>query len=233
MSRLPFSMATMIAAVFVIAVGCAALRFANDFWAGTLFTAALIVLLYALLALIVRRGSVRLFWAGFALFGWVYMLLTVGPWFSDHVRESFVSPTLLRLLHARLATPASAPAPSSPGQLVAWLRTDGTIWINGQATAEEDLVAYFQQIKSGQRKPELLICDYDPSLQHLHTAVRDAAFKAGLGGYNGIVLGLSPDLSDFERVGQSLFTILFALRGGVVARVLLAPGNSAARSNDQ
>jgi hypothetical protein len=79
MTRLRFSVAQSMAIVLVVGVGVAALRAASLVWASAVFTLTVLVLLTAVLAAMARRGRTRMTWAGFALFGWVYLGTTFGP----------------------------------------------------------------------------------------------------------------------------------------------------------
>jgi hypothetical protein len=63
----------------VVAVGVAALRFASELWAGVLLMLTLGVLGAAVLAFHERSGASRAWWRGFALFGWGYVVLAMGP----------------------------------------------------------------------------------------------------------------------------------------------------------
>jgi hypothetical protein len=80
MSRLRFSLAQSMAIVLLIGVGLAALHSASVLWSSAVFTLTVAVLSAAILGAMARRGRVRMTWAGFALFGWVYLGTTFGPW---------------------------------------------------------------------------------------------------------------------------------------------------------
>lgn len=75
MKDLRFSLASLMAAVAFIAVGLAALRNPSAFVASTILTLTVSVLLCSTLAALVRHGTRRNFWIGFALFGWVYLFV--------------------------------------------------------------------------------------------------------------------------------------------------------------
>jgi hypothetical protein len=101
--RLPrFSIAGLMGLVVVVAVGVAALRFANELWAGVLLLTALGVLGAAVLAFHERTGSRRAWWRGFALFGWGYVALAMGPWASEAVAPHLPTTAGLVALYARL-----------------------------------------------------------------------------------------------------------------------------------
>jgi uncharacterized membrane protein YhfC len=70
MYRPTISIRMLLAVVAFIALACTALVWANGIWATTLFTVALGVLLFAVVAAILRRGVKQAFWIGFAVFGW-------------------------------------------------------------------------------------------------------------------------------------------------------------------
>ena len=80
MTRLRFTLAQLMAAVIFIGLGFAALRSASLLWASAVFTLTVAVLSAAILGAMARRGRARMTWAGFALFGWVYLGTTFGPW---------------------------------------------------------------------------------------------------------------------------------------------------------
>jgi hypothetical protein len=80
MTRLRFSIAQSMAIVLLIGVGLAALRSGSALWSSAVFTLTVAVLSAAVLGAMARGGRVRVTWAGFALFGWVYLATTFGPW---------------------------------------------------------------------------------------------------------------------------------------------------------
>jgi hypothetical protein len=84
MTRLRFTLAELMAAVIFIELGFAALRSASPLWASAVFTLTVAVLLVAVLGAMARRGRARMTWAGFALFGRVYLGTTFGPWATVH-----------------------------------------------------------------------------------------------------------------------------------------------------
>lgn len=74
--RLRFSLASLIGAVAIIAISCAALRYPSRLWVHTMFTVTVGVLLLGTLAALLHRGNDRSFWVGFGLFGWAYLLMS-------------------------------------------------------------------------------------------------------------------------------------------------------------
>ena len=79
MSRIRFSIASLLVAVLFVAVGFAALRESSELWDSGVFTLVLTVLLTSILLAIHRTESRRAFWTGFALFGWTYLALSLVP----------------------------------------------------------------------------------------------------------------------------------------------------------
>jgi hypothetical protein len=80
MTRLRFTLAQLMATVIFIGLGFAALRSASLLWASAVFTLTVAVLSAAILGAMARRRRARMTWAGFALFGWIYLGTTFGPW---------------------------------------------------------------------------------------------------------------------------------------------------------
>ncbi len=72
-----FSLASLLFLVLIAALGCAALVNANDTWRQSMVTLVLSVLLIATLAAAVNRS--RAFALGFAVAGWIYLLLVFIP----------------------------------------------------------------------------------------------------------------------------------------------------------
>lgn len=79
MSRtIRFSIAGLMGAVLIVAIGLAALRSASEIWAGVIFLSTCGVLALAIVGIFCRREAERAWWLGFALFGWGYMALASG-----------------------------------------------------------------------------------------------------------------------------------------------------------
>jgi hypothetical protein len=96
-----FSIATLIVVVLLCGVAVAALKQASDVWVGVLLAITLLLLGIALLGALQRKGASRAFWQGFAIFGWGYLVLTMGPWFREQVGARLVTFQLLDYLHAK------------------------------------------------------------------------------------------------------------------------------------
>ena len=79
MRRFRFTIASLLVVVLFVAVGFAALRESNDLWESGVFTLTLAALLISILLAVHRTESRRAFWIGFALFGWIYLGLSLVP----------------------------------------------------------------------------------------------------------------------------------------------------------
>jgi hypothetical protein len=79
MGRTQFSLASLMAVVFFIALGIAALLNATALWASVLFMFTVALMSAAILGAIACRGRTRMTWAGVAIFGWVYLGIVFGP----------------------------------------------------------------------------------------------------------------------------------------------------------
>ena len=79
MGKPRFRIASLLVAIMVLGVGFAALRASNDLWDSGVFTVSLAVMLFAILLSVHHTESGRSFWMGFALFGWVYLGLSLAP----------------------------------------------------------------------------------------------------------------------------------------------------------
>jgi hypothetical protein len=97
MTRLRFTLAQLMVLVLVLGFGFAALRNADHYWANATYTIAILSVSTALLGAIVRRGTARVPWIGYAVFGWTYILLELLPsWTpSGFGFERVARPTLM------------------------------------------------------------------------------------------------------------------------------------------
>jgi hypothetical protein len=79
MRRFRFNIASLLVIVLFVAVGFAALRESTDLWESGVFILAIGVLLTSILLDVHRTESRRAYWIGFAVFGWIYLALTLVP----------------------------------------------------------------------------------------------------------------------------------------------------------
>ncbi len=79
MPRFRFTIGSLIGFVVICAVAFAALKESSDWWERGTFTLTLLVLLTSVLLASHRTGARRAYWLGFALFGCVYLGLSLIP----------------------------------------------------------------------------------------------------------------------------------------------------------
>jgi hypothetical protein len=77
--RFRFTIASMMAAILIIAVGFAALRTNSVFWGGMILFTTLALLCGAIFMSLAESGPSRLAWIGCAVFGWPCFILGFGP----------------------------------------------------------------------------------------------------------------------------------------------------------
>ena len=80
MATFRISIAGLLGIVAVIAIWLAGMRSASSLWTTAAATVTFVLLLTALLAGRLLDGTDRAFWAGFALFGWSYLVLVNWDW---------------------------------------------------------------------------------------------------------------------------------------------------------
>ena len=95
MTRLQVTLAQLMALVLFLGLGLAALRNANGLWASLTYTVAIVMISAAPLGAAARRGNRRLRWAGFAVFGWIYVLIAQLPGMEAHFGRGRLQKPLL------------------------------------------------------------------------------------------------------------------------------------------
>ncbi len=98
MRRLRFSIGSLIGFILICGVGIAALKESSDLWERGTFTAMVLVLLTSVLLAAHRGGQRRAFWVGFALFGGVYLGMSMVP----AVESRLVCSQGLAYLHSKI-----------------------------------------------------------------------------------------------------------------------------------
>jgi hypothetical protein len=86
------------------AVGLAALRNANVYWATAMAVVLLVVVGTSLIGAIALRGREQFGWIGFAVFSVLYLGVTVGNFLSDPFKDPFRTWALLDYI-SQLANP--------------------------------------------------------------------------------------------------------------------------------
>ena len=106
-----FSIRGAMSVILVCAVGLAALRTANELWAGVMVLVTMALLGTALLGVIHQQGTGRAWWLGFGMFAGGYLTLALGPWFSEHIQPTLATTQLLDYVHLQV-TSATVPRSS-------------------------------------------------------------------------------------------------------------------------
>jgi hypothetical protein len=108
MRRFRFHIGTLIILVLVLGVSFAALRESNDTWDSGVFTLTLVVFLISTLLAIHRSERRRAFWLGFALFGGVYLALSLVPLVQSRLITTkalaYIDSLVPRSIHAGFVT---------------------------------------------------------------------------------------------------------------------------------
>ena len=95
--RLPlFTIRTLLGVILFIALVLAAFRASTDTWDSGVLGMDLLLLLTATLLAIHRTDGKRAYWLGFALFGWVYLVLSLVPSVSRGSQRPGGSPTCIQ-----------------------------------------------------------------------------------------------------------------------------------------
>jgi hypothetical protein len=167
MPSLRISLAGSLGIVAVIAMGLAGMVSASSLWTTAAATVTLAVLLTALLAARLLEGIDRAFWAGFALFGWSYLILVNWDWVGGQFGHDLTA-GLSDVAEAVFpevpvtATPLPAPPPTpTPTRLIrgrvsdpgaALLPAPGAVPAPPPSTAAASTTQYLQLVRERQIK---------------------------------------------------------------------------------
>jgi hypothetical protein len=187
-----FSLRWLFGVVSFLAIACGLLFYASPFLSKLTFTATLVMLLAATFSAAYHAGGRRAFWAGFAVFGFPYLWLTCGLWQSPDgstpVRERLVTSDLLIRCHEVL------PSRQTSMTMTTTPVTTGSVTYTGAVA-------------------------YDPYSNAVQTTMMPGgATPPGPLTMTSVILSTTVDRTDFLTTGHSLFAIVFALLGGVIAR---------------
>jgi hypothetical protein len=104
MRRFRFHLGAIVILIPLLAIGFAALRESNEIWDITILSLTLGVLLISILFAIHRTETRRAFWLGFALFGWIYVGLSLVP----SIESRLITTKAITFLDSKM--PRSIPA---------------------------------------------------------------------------------------------------------------------------
>jgi hypothetical protein len=100
-----FSIAAIMGFVFVFGVGLAAFRYPNKLWASFFFSITIGAMVIGSLGAVFHRGLPQKFWMGYAMCGWLYLLMNFGPWFETAVSPYLFTTAVLDLIYPHVAAP--------------------------------------------------------------------------------------------------------------------------------
>ena len=211
--------------VFVAGVGLAALRNANEFWAGMMLLLALAAVGNAVLGGLFSRGRERAWWVGFAVFGGGYLIVSLFPLGAElpttralnyvHLRVVEVSTRdaalsqLISLRQSRfnLKTKIRAAQDASP---VPSTSTDLAIdpLLKSKALLDRKIASVEQRVRKGAAHADIVSA--------ADGAVGDRLEEPTVDRWRAMFPGAA-NLDEFQRAGHSLFVLLAGLVGGMVA----------------
>jgi hypothetical protein len=198
-----FSIRSVMAFVLASALGMAALRNANEFWAGAMIMVALAAVGTAVLGALTLRGAERYGWAGFAVFSGGYLAIAVGPWPNDSSKPQLGTTALLTYVRARAADTLTSPTESLPGLQL----------------RRAQLVQRIEKFAAVMRDSS------DPALVELKERLAnvDVAIQRAIAGgpsaspWRALRPG-AMHIAHFFCVGHSIFSLLAGMVGAAVAR---------------
>ena len=118
MKHIRFSIASLLVVVLFVAVGFAALEESSDLWESGVFTLTLAALLISILLAVHRTESRRAFWIGFALFGWIYLGLSLVP----SIESRLITTKAFAYLDSKLADRSVGASPFDPQRRIPGFR---------------------------------------------------------------------------------------------------------------
>jgi hypothetical protein len=194
MRRFRFHIGTFVILVLLLAVGLASLRESNDLWASGLFTLAVGVLMISILLAVHRTESRRAFWLGFALFGWIYLGLSLVP----SIESRLITTKALIILNSK--------APRSIGSGLAYFDFDNDGAMDLYVVNNLQPNALFLNARDGDWIADVTAAGSNPTR------------------FTNILAGLSPTrfgtTENFARIGHSCLALIAALLGGQLSRYL-------------
>jgi hypothetical protein len=100
MGHFRFSLFGLMAAIALVAIFCAAIAAGTVLWLQMVFICTLVVLLIAVLLACWERGPQRAVYIGFAVFGGIYFLLALAPFFGGNTSALLPSNIMMDLIRS-------------------------------------------------------------------------------------------------------------------------------------
>lgn len=194
-----YSLLTLLAAILLISLGFAALVNASEVWAEIVVTATVLGLLVASVGAIYLPGKSRAFAGGFAIFGWAYLLMVQGPWPGSVKPRLLTTVAMGRLETILIGEDYDQVRAPSSGPIDPFIGPGPSVELRGK------------QIKLQSAQTETGVAMREGSAW-LARQQNSAAT-----GSSWMPASTSSTLP-FHQIGQSLWTILLACLGGVLAK---------------
>jgi hypothetical protein len=201
-SLFQFRFRTLFVVVAFVALAITALMNATPAWSFDLYCAAIALITLAIPLACYRSGEKRAFWAGFALCGWVY-LLVIGN-IDDRPRNDWSN------------TSAAGRGPSAnipTSRLTHWIYRRAY----GDPAGIETAAINVNTGQVAQRRQEYYELAYLAQARLL-TAANDPSATTGQSSANAGTSRTIPAWWDFLNVGHALWTIVLACVGGLIVR---------------
>jgi hypothetical protein len=221
--------------------------YASSSWAKATLSLALGILTLAILGVILRRGERRAYWTGFAVCGWMYLVLSHGPWFSENIRHRLVTTEILSWSYPLLVPESrrpegyavSHPVVSVPGPIlgngITMASLSNTqrivdVWAK-KRDGTRSIVAKGAEIAglstSGNVVNEMRIQvhrDESAGLSQAQAAQASFMIEAHDPGlFSGLRSSPPVRSNDVQTVGHPLFALLFAWLGSIAGRFFFTP----------
>ena len=203
MRRFRFHLGTLVMIVLLFGVGLAALRESNDSWDSGILSVTLGVLLISVSLAVHRNESRRAFWLGFALFGWVYLGLSLIP----PIESRLITTKALAFLDSKVKR-------SLPGGLAYFdYDNDGALDLYVVNNTKSNTL--IPNTGNGDWIADVTAAGSNPTR---FTNILAGRSLAGFG-----------SAENFIRIGHSLVTLIMALLGGYLSRQLHASNREVVR----
>jgi hypothetical protein len=211
MRRFRFHLGTLVILVLLMGVGFAALRESNGTWDACLLSITLGVLLISILLAIHRIEKRRAYWLGFALFGWIYLGLSLIP----SVESRLITTKALAFLDSKV--PRSSPAGfvytdfDNDGKLDLYVANNSqphALYPSKGTVVFEDVTAYAGLNPAGNQEK-------GSGTLYLNNLYVNNSAGLWLRGSVGTT-------ENFMRIGHSLMALIAASLGGHISRRLYA-----------
>jgi hypothetical protein len=198
------TIAALMVVIFIAALGFAALSRPSRLWAAVMFSTATAMLTLALVGALCASGRARAGYLGFAVTGWTYLLLQYGPFFETQVGPYTLPTAILDVAYPifvpqEVVTPSPAPPPGAGGMMTGMMLGTGQYIAAGGAAGPP-----------GGSGPAGVFTPASPlgptSPLQAWTAI-DRGFWGG-----------TSTCGSFYRIGHSLFALVIACVGAIIAR---------------